>query len=430
MLPLLYIDPGTGSLLLYALIGITATVCFSLRGLWYNLKSLFYKGSSKYAIPKNLPDLVIHSEGARYWQVFEPLLKELDKRNISFAYVSSEEKDYKLAGEFKNAVPVRPGKDIATIAYMNRIKAEIVITTTPHLDIYMLKKSKKVKKYIYMFHAPTAVESYEKYAFNRYDTVFCNTHFSGKQIRELERKRNLPEKEIFYTGCTYFDYMLEEKKNIEKKLNDKIDKKDSENKTSDISETAEVSKTQKTVLYAPTWGDRSSVLKYGKQILENLSDSNCQILFRPHPQFYISHSEVIKDIEDFISASSNIILDKNQTAMDSMAEADVLISDNSGILFDYAYIYEKPILFINVKPDMKGFEGEDLEIFWDIENCKKLSREITEDEFSNINEIIKQVISSKEKQRETVKKLRDEELLYFGKSAEIKADKIEELLRV
>ena len=419
MLPLLYIDPGTGSLLLYALIGITATVCFSLRGLWYNFKGIFYKGSSKYSIPKNLPDLVIHSEGARYWHVFEPLLKELNKRNIKFAYVTSDEKDYILSRHFENAVPVRPGKDLATISYMNSIKAKLVITTTPHLDIYMMKKSKKVEKYIYIFHAPTAVESYEKYAFNRYDAVFCNTRFSGEQIRELERKRNLPEKELFYTGCTYYDYMLEEKENIEKRLYDKSNSADSFLKN----------KTEKTVLYAPTWGDRSSVLKYGKQILETLSESDCRVLFRPHPQFYVSHSEIIKDIEDFISASSNIILDKKQTAMDSMAEADVLISDNSGILFDYAYIYEKPILFINVKPDMKGFEGEDLEIFWDIENCKKLSREITEDDFFNINEIIEQVISSKEKQKETVKKLRDEELLYFGKSAEIKADKIEELLR-
>ena len=37
-MPLLYLDPGTGSLLLYAIVGITTTVLFALRGFWYSLR--------------------------------------------------------------------------------------------------------------------------------------------------------------------------------------------------------------------------------------------------------------------------------------------------------------------------------------------------------------------------------------------------------
>ena len=81
-MPLLYLDPGTGSLLLYAIVGITTTVLFALRGFWYSLRSKVFMG--KKGAVKELPDLVFQSEGGKYWQVFQSVLKALDKYDIKF----------------------------------------------------------------------------------------------------------------------------------------------------------------------------------------------------------------------------------------------------------------------------------------------------------------------------------------------------------
>ena len=107
---------------------------------------------------------------------------------------------------------INPGKEAVTIAYMNAASAALVISTTPHLDVYMLKRSRRVKHYAHLFHAPTDVAFYEKYAFDYYDSLFTVGAFQERSIRQLEERRGLPRKELYKTGCTYFEYMLQEMK--------------------------------------------------------------------------------------------------------------------------------------------------------------------------------------------------------------------------
>ena len=140
--PFLYLDPGTGSLLLYAVVGITTTVLFALRGFWYSLRSRIFVG--KRNAVKEIPNLVFHSEGKRYWQVFQPVLKALDEYGIKYGFVTPDKNDPVFTAGLRNVVPICPGKDLMAISYMNSIKAKIVVSTTPQLDVYMLKRSKKV----------------------------------------------------------------------------------------------------------------------------------------------------------------------------------------------------------------------------------------------------------------------------------------------
>lgn len=405
-LPLLYLDPGSGSLLLYALIGIMATLFFSLKGVWYRFKSVFSLGKGEQLIPLHLPPLVIHSEGSKYWQVFQPLIKELDRMNIPCAYVTPQREDFDLASQYKSIVPVLPGNEMATIAYMNRIKTDYVVTTTPHLDVYMLKRSPRVKKYIYLFHAPTSIDVYEKYAFNRYDIMLCPGDFVEKYIRELEEKRNLPEKECISVGCTYYDYMLEEMNELE------------------ATEKGEA----QTILYAPTWGTRSSILKYGVGIIEILAEKGNDVIFRPHPQYYVSHPELIEDVEKQIKKFPNITIDNNRTGMLSMAKSDLMITDLSGIIFDFAYLYEKPVILIDVDLDLKAFEGGDLSESWNTINSEELSRVVTGVDLENISTIIEDTIENSNKIKEKNRNHRNRNLSHFGKAGVAASNAIIEIM--
>ena len=74
---LMYIDPGTGSMLFTILIGVLGAAFYSLRMLWIKLR--FKLGSGKVeADLKGFP-FVIFADDKRYWSIFEPICRELDK---------------------------------------------------------------------------------------------------------------------------------------------------------------------------------------------------------------------------------------------------------------------------------------------------------------------------------------------------------------
>jgi len=100
-LKLAYIDPGTGSLLISALVGGILTFLFTLKGIFYKVLSTF-SGKASYLDYDFTNKLVFFNEGQRYWHVFEPVLTELIKNNQTFVYLTSDKNDIglKLDNEF------------------------------------------------------------------------------------------------------------------------------------------------------------------------------------------------------------------------------------------------------------------------------------------------------------------------------------------
>jgi hypothetical protein len=76
----LYIDPGTGSMLFTILIGIIGAFVYSARMLWIKLR--FKLSGGKADIGGEKIPLAIFSDDKRYWSIFEPICRELDKRGM------------------------------------------------------------------------------------------------------------------------------------------------------------------------------------------------------------------------------------------------------------------------------------------------------------------------------------------------------------
>ena len=406
MMPLLYLDPGTGSLLLYAIVGITTTVLFALRGFWYSLRSKIFLG--KKGAVKEMPDLVFQSEGGKYWQVFQPVLKALDKYDIKYGFVTSDKNDPVFTSGLKNVVAVCPGKELMTLSYMNRIKAKIVVSTTPQLDVYMLKRSKHVQKYVHLFHAPADIGMYEMYAFDNYDTLLCTGAYQKEAIRSIEKNRHEKAKELLDTGCTYYDYMLEELKKLPQKQDEGL-----------------------TVLYAPAWGERSSVVKYGTAVIDRLADAGIRVIFRPHPQMYVSDKETIAAVEAKIKNNPLIELDRNRTAAASMARSHAMVTDISGVIFDYALLFEKPIFLVNAEYNLGGYDVIDIDggKVWDLDKSKEITRIIKPEEIENLASIVKSEMGNSDAYRDKIRKIKNEEIYNFGHAGEAAAAQLVEMLK-
>jgi CDP-glycerol glycerophosphotransferase (TagB/SpsB family) len=118
---------------------------------------------------------------------------------------------------------------------------------------------------------------------------------------------------------------------------------------------------------------RSSVLTHGTAVIDTLVRAGVKVIFRPHPQFYVSHVDLIQDIERRLAGSDLVEVDRGRTALRSMARSDIMITDLSGILFDYASLFARPILLANSDADPGGQEGEDMSgDLWDVSASKEL----------------------------------------------------------
>ena len=406
MMPILYLDPGTGSLLLYAIVGITTTVLFALRGFWYSMRSKLFL--SKKGAVKEMPGLVFQSEGGKYWQVFQPVLKALDKYDIKYGFVTPDKNDPVFTSGLKNVVAVCPGKELMTLSYMNRIKAKIVVSTTPQLDVYMLKRSKHVGKYVHLFHAPADIGMYEMYAFDNYDVMLCTGAYQKEALHSIEKNRHEKAKELLDTGCTYYDYMLEELKKLPQKQDEGL-----------------------TVLYAPAWGERSSVVKYGTAVIDRLAEAGIRVIFRPHPQMYVSDKETIAAVEEKIKGNSLIELDRNRTAAASMARSHAMVTDISGVIFDYALLFEKPIFLVNAEYNLGGYDVIDIDggKVWDVDKSREITRIIKPEEIQNLVSIVKSEMSNADAYRDKIRKIKDEEIYNFGHAGETAAKQLVEMLK-
>ena len=405
-MPLLYLDPGTGSLLLYAIVGITTTVLFALRGFWYSMRSRLFLG--KKGAVKEMPGLVFQSEGGKYWQVFQPVLKALDKYDIKYGFVTPDKNDPVFTSGLKNVVAINPGKELMTLSYMNRIKAKIVVSTTPQLDVYMLKRSKHVGRYVHLFHAPADIGMYEMYAFDNYDVMLCTGAYQKEALRSIEKNRHEKAKELLDTGCTYYDYMLEELKRLPQKQDECL-----------------------IVLYAPAWGERSSVVKYGTAVIDRLAEAGIRVIFRPHPQMYVSDKETIALVEEKIKNNPLIELDRNRTAAASMARSHAMVTDISGVIFDYALLFEKPIFLVNAEYNLGGYDVIDIDggKVWDVDKSKEITRIIKPEEIQNLASIVKSEMGNSDAYRDKIRKIKDEEIYNFGRAGEAAAAQLVEMLK-
>lgn len=330
-----YIDPGTGSMLLSLVLSIVGTLFFIFNLLIIKLKRLFF---IKNKIENKFP-IVIFSEGKMYWKIFKPILDEFEKREKTVTFLTCNEDDYVFDENYKYINAKYIGTGYSAMSKMAFLKADICLMTTPQLDVLQLKRSKFCKNYVHIFHSISSSNDYRLFALDFYDTVLCDAEFQINDIRAIEKKRQLPAKDLKIVGSPYMDY-------LEKCLN-----------KSDIQKNNNF-----TILIAPTWGQDGLLYKYGSKLIDKLVKDNYNIIIRPHPQSLIVEKNIIKKLENQYSSNKNITFDYDNNNLISMAKADIMISDFSGIMFEYAFLFNKPILYQNSKMNDEIYDYSELGI--------------------------------------------------------------------
>lgn len=393
----LYIDPGTGSMLFTVLIGIIGAGIYSAKMLWMKIKFRISGGKVE-KDDKKIP-LAIFSDDKRYWQIFEPICRELDKRGQEVVYMTASEDDPALKNTYPNIKAEFIGKDNKAFAKLNFLNARILFSTTPGLDVYQWKRSKEVDYYVHIAHASNDITRYRMFGIDYYDAILLSGKYQADDIRELERMRNLPAKELEIVGIPYMDEMaarLEKAQPIEKEGT--------------------------TVMLAPSWGKSAIFGVYGGRIIEKLLETGYHIIVRPHPQSWTSDKELIDRLMKEFPESEQIEWNRDSDNFEVLRRADILISDFSGVTFDFSLVYNKPIIYTNPNYDLSPYDAWWLpNPPWTISALPKMGRELTEENMENIKELIDTCLNDS-KYEEGRKSVKAETWEFCGKGAENTAE--------
>ena len=369
----LYIDPGTGSMLFSILIGALATVYFLSRAAWIKIKFLFT--GKKGNIDKSSYRFVIYNEDIRYWNVFKPVLDAFENHETEVTYFTSCKEDPVFNAEYKFVFSQYIGEGNTAFAKLNFLSADVVLMTTPGLDVYQLKRSRNVKHYAHLEHSVGDATMYRMFGLDYFDSILVTGMYKEKDVRWLEEHRNINRKEIVSVGCTYLD---EFKKRIEKIPAEEDHKF--------------------TVLLSPSWGPSAILSRYGEKLLDSLQATGWNIIVRPHPQSRISEKEILDRLTSRYKDMENIIWDYNSDNIFSLKKADIMISDFSGIIYDYTFLCDKPVMYVNADMDLRMYDAWYVpgQKPWQVNAVKKFGIELKESQFSNIKKIIQNARDSKE----------------------------------
>ena len=291
--------------------------------------------------------IVFYAENKASMNHFKLLISEITKKmNLEICYVTSVKNDPILISKNKKIKSFYIGDGIARTKFFLNLTAKILIMDMPDLDIFHIKRSKVYPvHYIYIFHSMFSTHSYlREHAIDNYDTIFCVGKHHENEIKETEKFYKLKEKKLVQYGYGRLDTLLKEKEIFQKtELNPKL------------------------ILITPSYGKNNLLEICGIEIIEFLLQSNFKVVLRPHFKILRDSDDLINLIENKFGKNPNFILEKGVIPTNLFHNSICLISDWSGISFEYAFTFERPVIFIDVpkkilNPNSNNLTNQPIEI--------------------------------------------------------------------
>lgn len=368
-----------------------------------DLEKQDYKRFMKYGEKQ----IVFYSEKNGFYKYFQNIIEViLRKTDIVIHYITNDPKDevFKLANDNFRVYYIGENK---LIVLMMKLETDIMVMTTPDLQRYHLKRSlvKDDIEYIYIDHAIGSSNlTLRKHALDYFDTIFATNITCEPEIREMEKLYSTKQKNIVEWGYGLLDNMIE---NYEKNIS------------------AEKKADEKTILIAPSWQEDNILDLCIRDLLNGLLGKGYKVIVRPHPQ-YLRHCEVKLDIlANEYKDAADFEIQKDFSSNSTVYNADILISDWSGIAYEYSLCTLKPTLFINTPMKVMNPDYQEISVTpFDIETRNKIGIALEVNELDKVGATVEKLLNDVSFSKEEMKKVREHYIYNIGRSGEVGADYI------
>lgn len=342
--------------------------------------------------------LVFYSEGRGFYKYYAGIIEYLLKNtNITIHYITSDPEDpvFEMEKENEHFRAYYIGEN-KLITLMMKIEADVVVMTMPDLENYHIKRSyiKKDIEYIYVPHGLDSINlTMRKGSVDHFDTVLCTSRNQVEEIRATENVYRLPAKELIECGYPVLDDMRSAYKKSDAHGN-------------------------KQILIAPSWQADNIVDNCLEQILDALSGSGYNITVRPHPQHVRHKAEQMEKLKERYKNCEDITIQTDFSSNSTVFNADLVITDWSGIAFEFAFTTCKPVLFINTPMKVMNPEYEKIDVIpMNIGVRSELGAELNLDELDKVKPVVDELIASQDKYVEKINNYIHDYVYNLDKSA-------------
>ena len=349
--------------------------------------------------------LVFYSESNGFYKYYQGIIEYILKNtNIVIHYITSDYNDniFNLEKENPN-IKAYYIEEKKLITLMMKMDADVVVMTMPDLDNYHIKRSyvRKDIEYIYIPHGLDSMNlTMRNASMNNYDTVFVTGKHQEEEALKINELDKLKNRKIFKWGYSLLDNMLENYKPVKSK------------------------KENKTVLIAPSWQKDNIVDLVLEDILKNLKGKDYEVIVRPHPQQVRHMKEKFEKLNELYK-NDNITIQTDFSKNDTVFNADLLITDWSGIAYEYSFTTKKPVLFINTPMKIMNPEYEKTGITpFNIWTREVIGKSIEVDEIDKIENLIEEIFKDNEKYKKEITNLLEESVYNIGNSSKVGAEYI------
>ncbi|SBV97103.1 conserved exported hypothetical protein [uncultured delta proteobacterium] len=397
-----YLDPGTGNILIYICISILTAVLYFAKTAWYGLRNKFSATPVQRAATRS-EELVLFSEGKIYWSTFRPIVAALLERGYPFRYLSMDIEDPGLAIESPHMNSRFIGTGSAAFARAAAVRASVMLQTTANIGTpgYPMPIPRHVTCLAHVLHGVGGISLYYKNAHDTCNVIFLMGHGDHESIRLLEKKRGLPERECVSAGVPCLDELA---RTVLPK-----------NGMSD----------PPVILVAPSWGEKNCLTYCGTEFIHWLTEAGYNVIIRPHPFSQKAEQPFIAALQEEFGRDPHVRIDLDVSGGPSLAAADLLISDKSGVRFDFAFLYQRPVLTLDIPMrNREKFEISDLEYVWEDDVERRLGPVLTPETLRSMTReaFLESVAATLAMEGKDLAALRDATIANFGCSGAFIAD--------
>lgn len=349
--------------------------------------------------------IVFYSEKNGFYKYFRNVIELIIKKtDIAIHYVTSDPNDevFNLQSDQFQVYYIGENK---LIVLMMKMDADIVVMTMPDLQKYHIKRSmvRDDIEYIYMDHGIGSINlMLRKHALDHFDTIFASNDIVCREIRGQEEVYDLKPKKIIKYGFALIDNMI-----VDYERQDAVD--------SD----------PKVILIAPSWQEDNMLDLCIDEILPKLLQHQYRVILRPHPQYVRHYEAKLKELEQRYQPYGNFTLQRDFSSNDTVFNADVLMTDWSGIAYEYSFTTLKPAVFINTPMKVMNPDWKEIGVTpFDIEVRDQMGISVELDQLDSLDKVVETLLYKEDYSRENMKKMRKKYLYNISRSAEVGAEYI------
>jgi YidC/Oxa1 family membrane protein insertase len=342
--------------------------------------------------------LVFYAEKASDYRYLKAFVEDvLAHSDIEIAYLTSDPDDPLFAqGNPRLKVFYVDQLLGTTIASLD---ADVLAMTMPDLGRLHIARSAKDVDHVYVFHGVGSIHlQYERGAFDHYDTVFCLGPRDQRELRRWEELYETRPKTLVECG-----YPLIEEIHAEHARRGDGPARE-----------------RPVLLVAPSWHEENVVALCLEPLIDALGGTEIDVVIRPHPEHVKRNPADVRALVARLDAVDNFTVELDMLSGASVHDADVLMTDWSGIAFEYALGTERPVLFVDTPRKVRNPDYAELGLEpIDFTAREELGVRVDPAALPDLRAVVDDLLAQREAWRSRILACRDQTLYNWGSAARV-----------